>query len=122
MGFNEIHHVQVANPEGGEIRARHFNGDVLGLAEIAKPANLQRRGGVWFETGTVPLHLGVDPAFTPATKAHVAFQIPDLDAVRARLSASGCPIVVDEPLPGYDRYYSSDPFGNRIELLSPSEA
>jgi hypothetical protein len=29
------------------------------------------------------------------------------------------PIVLDEPLPGYDRFYTSDPFGNRIEILSP---
>jgi hypothetical protein len=30
--------------------------------------------------------------------------------------------VDDEALPGYERAYVADPFGNRIELLEPKEA
>lgn len=119
MKMPAIHHVQMAIPNGGEQEARHFYGDLLGLPEVSKPPNLQRRGGVWFDTGTIQLHLGVDPSFTPAAKAHVAFECPDLRALRERLDLLAYPIVDDEPLPGYDRFYTSDPFGNRIELLSP---
>jgi catechol 2,3-dioxygenase-like lactoylglutathione lyase family enzyme len=114
-----IHHVQVAIPAGGEDRARAFYGDLLGLREIAKPANLAKRGGCWFETGNLQLHLGVDAAFIPARKAHVAFAVDDLAAVRARLAAAGIATVEDEPLPGYGRFYVDDPFGNRVELLMP---
>ena len=120
MSVPNIHHVQIAIPPGGEPLTRRFYGDILGLAEVPKPENLQGRAGVWFDTGTIQLHLGVDPSFTPATKAHVAFQCHDLHALRERLASSGYAIVDDEPLPGFDRFYTSDPFGNRVELLSPS--
>lgn len=116
-----IHHVLVAIPAGGEDIARAFYGDLLGLREIAKPEHLVMRGGCWFETGTLQLHLGVDKDFRPTTKAHVAYQVPDLAAMRARFEAAGVAIVEDEPLFGYDRFYVADPFGNRVELLQPDE-
>lgn len=114
-----LHHVQIAIPKGGEREARRFYGDVLGLRGVPKPASLQGRGGVWFDTGTVPLHLGVDPSFASATKAHVAFEVDELVSFRQRLVAAGCIAGNDEPLPGVSRSYTSDPFGNRVELLSP---
>ena len=114
-----MHHVQTAIPAGGEEAARRFYGDLLGLPEIPNPPNLQARGGLWFATGTLDLHLGVDPAFRSATKAHVAFAVPNLPALRARLLAAGHPVTTDEPLPGYDRLSTADPFGNRVELLQP---
>jgi len=115
-----IHHVQIAVPAGGEAAARAFYGDLLGLEEIAKPANLLARGGVWFQSATLQLHLGVDAAFRPAGKAHVAFQVHDLPAARARLTAAGYTLTEDEPLPGYSRCYVADPFGNRTEILEPT--
>lgn len=115
-----LHHVQVAIPQGGEREARRFYGEVLSPRELPKPASLQNRGGVWFDTGTVPLHPGVDPSFAPATKAHVAFEVADLESFRHRLHTAGCIVVDDEPLPGFTRFYTSDPFGNRVELLSSS--
>jgi catechol 2,3-dioxygenase-like lactoylglutathione lyase family enzyme len=120
MAVPSIHHVQIAIPAGGEDAARRFYADVLGLTEIEKPENLRARGGVWFGTGTLQLHLGVDPAFTPATKAHVAFQVSDIAAVRDRCEAAGHATRDDEPLPGYRRFYVDDPFGNRVELLQPA--
>lgn len=117
MAAAEIHHVQVAIPAEGEERARRFYGGLLGFAKLPKPANLARRGGVWFRTGNLDLHLGVDPAFRPATKAHVAYRVVGLPALRDRLAAAGHPTTEDEPLPGYARCYVDDPFGNRVELL-----
>ncbi len=113
-----LHHVQIAMPAGGEEDAVGFYGDLLGLEQIVKPGNLARRGGVWFATGTLQVHLGVDKNFVPATKAHAAFEVPDLDVLRTRLEEAGIAIVDDEPLEGYDRFYVSDPFGNRVECLS----
>lgn len=115
-----LHHVQIAIPAGGEGRARDFYGRLLGLPEIAKPENLRARGGVWFQTETLQLHLGVDPDFRPATKAHAAFAVAGLAALRERLAAAGYRAWTDEPLPGWERCYVADPFGNRTELLEPA--
>lgn len=112
------HHVQIAIPSGGEEAAVQFYGDLLGLEPIAKPTNPAKRGGVWFSTGTLQLHLGVDREFVPARKAHAAFEVFDLNALRTRLEEVGITVVEDEPLEGFDRFYVSDPFGNRVECLS----
>jgi len=114
-----IHHVQIAIPAGGEKASRAFYGDLLGLSEVEKPERLRNRGGVWFRCGNMDFHLGVAEPFVPATKAHVAFAMDDLEDARERLVAAGFPTVDDEQLPGFDRFYTSDPFGNRVELLKP---
>jgi catechol 2,3-dioxygenase-like lactoylglutathione lyase family enzyme len=115
-----LHHVQLAMPRGGEEEARAFYRDVLGMTEQPKPENLARRGGVWFSAGEAQVHLGVEDDFRPAGKAHPALLVADLQALLERCRAAGCAIVQDEPLPGYDRAYVADPFGNRIELLQPA--
>ncbi len=114
-----IDHVQVGIPQGGEAAGRAFYGGALGLGEIAKPATLAGRGGVWFACGGQQLRLGVDPSFTPQRKGHPALLVADLDGLRARLAAAGAAVVEDELLPGYERIYTVDPFGNRLELLRP---
>ena len=117
MTILTLDHVQLAMPEGGEHQARLFYAGQLGLEEIAKPANLAARGGVWFELGQVKVHLGIEKDFLPARKAHPAFLVDDLEALAEKLAAGGVAIRQDEPLPGYKRCYISDPFGNRIELM-----
>ena len=72
-----------------EDEARAFYGGLLGFREIAKPTNLAGRGGCWFETGNLQVHLGVDTAFVPATKAHIAYEVDDLDAMRERFAGLG---------------------------------
>ena len=119
MTILDLDHVQLAMPKGKEEEARRFYGAVLGLPELAKPANLARRGGVWFQLGSRQLHLGIEDPFTPAKKAHPAFRVQDLGALKARLAEHGCATREDEPLPGYDRFYADDPFGNRLEFLEP---
>jgi hypothetical protein len=44
-----------------------------------------------------------------------------LAQLAARCVAAGFPPVTDEPLDGFDRVYVFDPFGNRLELLEPSD-
>ena len=119
MRIDGLHHLQLAIPRGAEDTARAFYTGVLGLREIAKPPNLARRGGVWFELGAVQLHLGVEDDFRPAKKAHPALLVEDLAAMAERCRQAGVPLATDEPLPGFDRVYIADPFGNRIELLEP---
>jgi catechol 2,3-dioxygenase-like lactoylglutathione lyase family enzyme len=114
-----IDHVQLAMPAGGEDDARAFYAGLLGIPEVPKPPHLAVRGGCWFESPTVKVHLGVDGDFRPARKAHPALLVTDLPALTRRLVEAGVEVVDDEPLDGYDRVYASDPFGNRIELLEP---
>src|SRR5262249_29090307 len=119
MSLASLHHVQIAMPRGREAEARRFYGGLLGLRELPRPEHLRPRGGVWFATGSLELHLGVDPEFRAAKKAHVALQVADLARLRQRLLDARRPVVEDEPLAGYERLYTEDPFGNRVELLQP---
>ena len=112
-----LDHVQLAMPAGGEDRARAFYAGVLGLAEVPKPADLAARGGCWFEGGGVSIHLGVDADFRPASKAHPAFLVRDLEATRMRLAVAGVAFTGGKPIDGYERGDIADPFGNRIELM-----
>ena len=112
-----LDHLQLAMPAGREAEARAFYGDILGLRELTKPANLAVRGGVWFALGTQQLHLGVESDFRPAKKAHPAFLVHDLAHLHARLEQGGFKPYEDEPLAGYKRFYVADPFGNRLELM-----
>jgi catechol 2,3-dioxygenase-like lactoylglutathione lyase family enzyme len=117
MTLLSIDHIQIAMPAGREADARSFYVGVLGLTEVEKPAALAGRGGCWFESGAVKVHLGVDPDFHPAAKAHPAFLVDDVKALERKALAAGVTIKRDVALPGYDRIHVLDPFGNRIELM-----
>ena len=112
-----LDHVQLAIPRGAEARCRSFFADLLGMAETAKPAALEDRGGLWLRSGAVELHLGIDPDFRPARKAHPAFRVADLDRLAERLAAAGCPVRRDEPIAGRRRFFTDDPVGNRLEFI-----
>ncbi len=115
--FKSIDHIQLAAPKGSEEQARIFFGKVLGFQEVEKPENLQKRGGVWFTFGNYQVHIGIEEPFSPAKKAHPAFLIENLQSLKAHLTKSEVDFVVDEDLPGANRIYLNDPFGNRIEIL-----
>lgn len=112
-----LHHVQLAIPEGAEDRARDFYGRVLGLEEVDKPAELQSRGGCWFRSSGVEVHLGVDPDFHASAKAHPAFIVDSLEQLGARLRDAGRQVDADTQLSGFKRFHTADPFGNRLEFL-----
>jgi catechol 2,3-dioxygenase-like lactoylglutathione lyase family enzyme len=113
-----LHHVQLAMPAGAEATARAFYSGLLGLPELPKPPHLTARGGCWFGLADRELHLGVEPDFRPARKAHPALLVPDLDGLRARLTAAGVATRDEaDPPAGYRRFYADDPFGNRLEFL-----
>jgi catechol 2,3-dioxygenase-like lactoylglutathione lyase family enzyme len=115
-----LDHVQVAAPRGCEAEAKRFFGDLLGLVEIEKPQSLRARGGAWFQAGHQQLHIGVEEPFAPAQKAHPALRVrPDaLDGLAARLTAAGAKVLWDDALDDVRRFYSEDPWGNRIEFLA----
>ncbi|MFY9886495.1 MAG: VOC family protein [Candidatus Cybelea sp.] len=116
--FKSIDHIQLAMPAGMESKARFFYGELLGMSEIPKPPKLAARGGVWFQSDTVFVHVGADLDFRPALKAHPAFVCSDYAALVQRLRSQGVEILDDERLADGRRHcYAADPFGNRIELI-----
>ncbi len=123
MAIVGIHHVQITVPPGAEDEARQFYCDLLGLPEIPKPAALQTRGGFWIQVGQLQVHIGTeDGVERSATKAHVAYQVADLAAWKSHLQTAGVAILDGIAIPGYDRCEFRDPFGNRIELIEPSQS
>lgn len=117
MKILAIDHVQIAIPPGQEEIARRFYGELLGFNEVQKPQALLARGGAWFTSGSVTLHLGIEADFHPARKAHPAFLVDALEPLITRLRSAGIEMQSDVPLDGYVRWHVFDPFGNRIELM-----
>ena len=117
MKLLRIDHVQLAMPAGGESQARKFYRDIMGLEEVPKPPEVARRGGCWFRSGAVAIHLGVEEDFRPARKAHPAFEVSGLAPLLIGLGAAGVPVRADVPIDGVERVHIEDPFGNRIELI-----
>ncbi|MFN2527565.1 MAG: VOC family protein [Candidatus Baltobacteraceae bacterium] len=115
--FVAIDHVQLAMPVDGEAMARAFYVEVLGMVEVPKPAELAERGGCWFESGAVHIHLGAQMTeFKPARKAHPALVCTAFDDLMARLQDEGVQIRFDENATPR-RAFVDDAFGNRIELI-----
>ena len=110
-----LDHVQVMMPAGGEVEARAFYAGLLGLTEVEKPGPMLANGGVWFAEG---IHVSVEEGFSPPRRAHPALRIGDPDRLAATLAAAGCVVEWDERWPGVRRFYTRDPFGNRLELLT----
>jgi catechol 2,3-dioxygenase-like lactoylglutathione lyase family enzyme len=125
-----LHHVQVACPPGGEEVARRFYAEGLGLVEVAKPAELARRGGAWFRAHdprgdvTAEIHVGVEEPFVPARKAHPALVVDDvaaLEEVADRLGRTGHAVDWSQrhSFTGHERFHTFDGHGNRVEVLAP---
>jgi catechol 2,3-dioxygenase-like lactoylglutathione lyase family enzyme len=116
--FTTFDHVQLAMPADEEERARDFYGRLLGMDEVPKPPELAKRGGCWFASGTVQIHLGVEIDFRPAKKAHPALRCGNYETLISRLRTSGIEVPEDGNIPGVRRCHIFDPFGNRIELIA----
>jgi hypothetical protein len=99
-----IEHLQLAMPPNGEEAARSFYAGALGLTEKPKPPRLAARSGVWFEQGDLKIHLGVEPDFRPAKKAHPALLVEGLDELISRCEEAGAVAVWDEPLDCFHSY------------------
>lgn len=115
--FRRLHHVQLCIPQGEEEQARKFYGGILGLEEIPKPASLIANGGMWYKIGDIELHIGVEAMNVERSKRHPAFEVENLEQIRAYLQQQGVKTKDDIEIPGVKRFSFFDPFGNRIELL-----
>ena len=70
-----------------------------------------------FVAGAVNLHLGLEPEFHPAKRAHPAFVVKDLDAILAACECAGLSTKPDTSFNSFRRVDVFDPFGNRLELI-----
>jgi catechol 2,3-dioxygenase-like lactoylglutathione lyase family enzyme len=118
MPILTLDHVQLAMPAGREDDARSFYVGLLGMTEKAKPEPFAARGGVWFSSGSARLHLGIEAPFAAARKAHPAFLVTEIDGLAMTLRAAKARVEWDAMIPGLRRFYSDDPFGNRIEFVA----
>jgi hypothetical protein len=75
---------------------------------------------VWFGLRGRQLHVSAYEDFSPATRAHPALEVPGarLDAIAERLAGAGAQVRWDERLGDRRRFYTDDPWGNRLELLA----
>ncbi len=119
--ITRLDHIQLAMPPDGEDDARSFFSGILGMVEEAKPEPLAGRGGCWFRAGSAILHLGVEKDFSPQRKAHPAFCVSGIDSLAAALQKHGKEILWDDALPNRKRFYTTDPFGNRIEFIQSGD-
>ncbi|HEV2799937.1 MAG TPA: VOC family protein [Pyrinomonadaceae bacterium] len=120
INFKRLDHVQLCIPPGAEERAREFYGALLGLTEIEKPAALRERGGLWFEIADVQLHIGVETGQSKS-KRHPAFEVENVETVRAYLEQNGVRTRDEISVAGIKRFSLFDPFDNRIELLEKTD-
>jgi catechol 2,3-dioxygenase-like lactoylglutathione lyase family enzyme len=122
IAYTGLDHIQVAAPRGCEEAARAFYGEALGMPEVPKPPDMARRGGCWFQCGAQQIHVGVEDGFVAAKKAHPAVRLADeasYAAVLRRLEARGALVKHDREMEpeGVRRFFVSDPWGNRLELV-----
>ena len=117
-----LDHVQLAMPPGRESAAEAFYAGFLGFVRIPKPVPMAGRGGCWFASGPVAVHLGVEADFRPARKAHPALVVRNLAGLAAAAAAQNIDLRPNPDQPDGAGYYVDDPFGNRIELIDADRA
>jgi catechol 2,3-dioxygenase-like lactoylglutathione lyase family enzyme len=116
-----LHHAYFTIPSDGADALRHFYGDLLGLPEIPK-AEILTMPLIWFAVGDDHLHFCLDDTWDVGhPDHHLALLFEDLDPVLDRLRGEGYEI---GQLPsfedyGYKRFYVRDPWGHRVEMITP---
>ncbi len=114
-----LQHVTITFPPGEGAALRRFYTAAAGLAEKPVPRVIKPLGWIWFHTGDagVELHCVPDDKLAAAdSRHHFCLQVDDLAAARRRFEEAGCEIVEAQPLPLRPRFFTRDPFNNRIEV------
>lgn len=113
-----LHHAQITVSQADVEAAHAFYCGVLNLPEIEKPDSLKSRGGFWLQVGGQQVHVATEEGVDRRkTKAHLAYQVDNVDFWQKRLEAEGIEIGDSVPIPGFKRFEFRDPFGNRVEMI-----
>jgi catechol 2,3-dioxygenase-like lactoylglutathione lyase family enzyme len=121
MSTISIHHIQITVPEDSEEQSITFYRDILGFAQITKPASLAANRGAWFKVGNLELHVSPEPMSleNAGSKRHVCYLVESLTATQDLLEQRGVAIIEDkQPVPNWVRFYVRDPGGNRLEFAA----
>jgi catechol 2,3-dioxygenase-like lactoylglutathione lyase family enzyme len=118
--IDACHHVAITVRDAAAARA--FYGDLLGLEELERPAEVRERFvGAWYRIGSLELHVFEQPHFEPPAVAigpHIALRTSDFDGFVSRLRSRGCAFAFgparDEG--GIARAILRDPTGNVVEI------
>ena len=108
-----------ATPESLD-EARRFYGEILGLEERPRPPVFPGTG-IWYAVGDQELHLFSEPTgvtVNPQSRRHPRFQVDDVSALRAHLTATG--VITrdhDGEIPGRPRFFAVDPWDNTLEFV-----
>ena len=79
---------------------------------------LRPNGGFWLQSGNIQIHVGIEGGVDRlTTRAHVAYEVKEIDGWRAKLEAARVEFQQNQPIPGYKRLSFRDPFGNLVELI-----
>lgn len=112
-----LHHVNVVVPPGATGTVVPFYVDVLGLRQVAKPAEGVAATGAWFDIDdTSQVHVSEREGPTHP-QSHFGLVVDDFDGTLARLAAAGAHWEDQAPIFGGRRGFTRDPVGNRIELI-----
>jgi catechol 2,3-dioxygenase-like lactoylglutathione lyase family enzyme len=113
-----VNHVQVNVAHAELERAREFYIGFMGMKEIPRPTTFKSKG-FWMHAGNFEMHIGLeDNVDRSATRAHVAYEVSDINIWRKKVAAAGYEMVGQPLIPGYDRFQFRDPFGNNIEIIA----
>ena len=114
-----LHHAAVVVPTDRLDEARRFYGDVLGLRETERPDADLHTPGAWYSLGETELHIQCrDDALVDESDRHPAFIIGDVESLKDRLRGRGVEVLEAPTLMGRERFFSRDPFGNRLEFMT----
>ena len=98
-------------------RARDFFSRVLQLVEVPRPESFDFPGA-WFRIGPNVLHLLEKPEPDTASARHFCIWVSDIRKAAAHAESQGWAVAwqLKHKIPCVDRFFLSDPDGNRIEI------
>jgi catechol 2,3-dioxygenase-like lactoylglutathione lyase family enzyme len=114
LSVTQIDHVSVLVTDLP--RSRHFYRDILGLPEIAKPRTFDFQV-LWFDLGNQQLHLLQKPAPDARSPRHFALRVTNVKGAHDHFRSHGVEMQETTSIPGCERFFVSDPDGNRIEIV-----
>jgi catechol 2,3-dioxygenase-like lactoylglutathione lyase family enzyme len=113
--FKRADHIHICVPPERLEEARLFYTDIIGLTPDDRPAVFVHPG-YWFRIGDIGFHIGIEAPLA-RTSRHSAFEVADIKQARIHLEENGIEVHQEEVIPGRERFFFLDPFGNRMELL-----
>ena len=103
--------------------ARIFYGEVLGLAELPRPAAVAEQfRSIWYLLGNAELHVVENPDFEPLKSPlgpHFAISCDDFNGACERIAAQADDVLFGpaKGMDGIDRLVVRDPTGNIVEII-----